>query len=104
MKEEIKKMIEKMHTVPKEEVMDSSEFIVVTRVEDFEESSNYFWNDEGNKSYARENLICFSCKSPVVMSSHLFEQYSKNPKPEKILCGRCLLRNLKATNEQGNNH
>ncbi len=62
--------------------------VVVTRVEDFDESSNDLWKIEGNKSYAREGMICKVCKKPVVMSNFAF---GNNPTPEQILCGKCFL-------------
>lgn len=62
-------------------------FVVVTRVEDFDEKSNSFWTLEANKSYARESMVCFTCKKPIVMSNFA---YSQNPKKEKIVCLHCL--------------
>lgn len=71
-----------------------SDFIVVSRVEDFNPANDYVWDLEANKSQARD-LHCHNCKFQVVMSNGAFAKYSENPQPEKIICARCLLLILK---------
>lgn len=64
--------------------------IVVTRVKDFDPESNSVWLIDANKSYSREGLGCGKCGDPVVMSNGAYERYLKNPKPENIICNKCL--------------
>ncbi len=67
-----------------------SDYVVVTRVEDFDMASNDEWELEGNKSFPRD-MVCHFCKIQVVMSNHLF---ATNPPPEKIMCGRCMIKGV----------
>lgn len=65
----------------------SDAMCVVTRVEDFDMSSNEVWNLDVNRSYPRYDVVCSKCKEFVVMSNGL---YAKKPKPEQVICSRCL--------------
>lgn len=70
----------------------SDTILVVVRASEWKisgEMVNAHWDSESSKSYQRD-LYCHQCKEQIVMSNHLFENYSKNPRPEFIRCATCV--------------
>lgn len=63
--------------------------LVVTTVEDFNPKNNTLWQNQANKSYPRDGMVCCNCKKPVVMSDGMFAMYSEDPHPENVVCGKC---------------
>lgn len=73
-----------------EEEAGNTDFMVVSRAKDFSEKENDVWELDDNKSFPRD-FFCFECKKQVVMSNGLFRVYGKKPRPEKIICTKCLV-------------
>jgi len=60
--------------------------IVVTRVEDFDMSSNDVWSLSANKSYPRD-IYC-GCGKQVVMSDGMLAMWERNGRKAKVICTR----------------
>lgn len=73
---------------------------VVARVSQWKEENNEVWELEGNKSYAREGLVCDHCKEPVVMSNALYAQYIKSVNTPKLICADCMFGIVQKSNEK----
>lgn len=71
-----------------------SDFIITSRVEDFDMSSNEVWELEANKSFPRD-VFCHFCKKQMVMSNGAFAEYEKLEKKPGVLCIHCLKDGIK---------
>jgi hypothetical protein len=65
--------------------------LVVTRVADFDPQTNDLWDYSANKSFARDGVVCYLCKEPVVMSNGVFNEYHRKPKPKMVRCTVCIV-------------
>lgn len=73
--------------IDRKEIM-GNDFLVASRVEDYNMDWNKLLIFDEHKSYPRE-LYCVECASMVVMSNKAFGAYELAPDPAKILCGKC---------------
>ncbi len=69
--------------------VEDSDYIVVTRIDDFDPKSNEEWSLDASKSYSRD-LMCVECNYHVVMSNGAFADYNRAIVKPKVLCGRCM--------------
>lgn len=62
--------------------------MITTREEDYDLSSNDFYDNEKDKSY-RRGVSCYVCGAKCVMSNESWEKYLTMKDSVSVLCLRC---------------
>jgi hypothetical protein len=70
--------------------------VLCVRAADFDPADNVLWENEANKSSARDDVQCFNCKNTLAMSNHLYAQYKSLDKRPRVCCVRCAVEVLRS--------
>ena len=74
--------------------------LVCMSAEEFDPATNILWEDEANKSAARSDVHCSTCKKPVAMSNYLYARYMAMDKRSPVCCSKCLPKLLEVEAEE----